>query len=795
MASLAATALGVPLVIYAGLGGRHGPENARHWMFALEGMRDFDQQLCEHGQHLVARVPSDPDQPSPVYALGLASALTVVDDFACPQSRGRYERLAPGEASPGVGVPVWAVDCACVVPLGTLGERPERAYKFRDKTRKARKRELGRAWPAFDLAAPAAREILRPGAVAAGAPNGHAARLDWDSCVGLADATDADLRAMVARARIAHAVLPVGDTRGGTAAGYQRWEAFKAAGLRSYHKKRNDAAIGPNGADGSRAAVSRMSAYLHYGMVSPFRLAREADAIRRDGSEGAEKYLDELLVWRELAQHWMHHGGRGDIHGVPAWARETLEKHEDDPRPVLHAKTTLERGETGDELWDLAQKSLIRHGELHNNLRMTWGKALLQWTRAHEVADRLEHLNNTYALDGSDPSSYGGLWWCLGLLDRPFEPEQPVIGSLRPRDTASHAGRLDMDGYRRVVGRHQPGRPERVAVIGAGVAGMTAARILADHGSSVTVFEKARGPGGRMSTRRSEHGCFDHGCAVFSAAPGSEFDAQRQRWTEVGLVEPVAMSEQGPDGSRGTEGANTLLKAFASDLAGALPAGSLPPNELRYQSRVASIERHQETRWMLRDDDGEAVGVFDAVIVTAPPPQAAELLRPIDAGAAERIAAIMAHAQWTAMVALAQPSGVEIDRLVFGGDEVLGKALRMPMREADTHERWVIHASAAWAAAHLEIEKDEAARHLWSVFADQLRARGGSIGEPAALMGHRWRYAFCEGEDFTEPIAPGLAVAGDWAWSIGDDDPRDLTQTGVERAWRSGCRAALLVSC
>ena len=74
-----------------------------------------------------------------------------------------------------------------------------------------------------------------------------------------------------------------------------------------------------------------MSAYLHFGMVSALRIAAEAE---RFGGPGAEKYLDELLVWREVAWHFCHH--RRDIDTVaslPEWAQETLAEHAADERP------------------------------------------------------------------------------------------------------------------------------------------------------------------------------------------------------------------------------------------------------------------------------------------------------------------------------------------------------------------------------------------------------------------------------------------------------------------------------
>ena len=65
-----------------------------------------------------------------------------------------------------------------------------------------------------------------------------------------------------------------------------------------------------------------MSAYLHYGMVSPMRIAREAAEIN---SAGIEKYLDELLIWRELAYAFCFHRADHDQwSALPEWAQVTL---------------------------------------------------------------------------------------------------------------------------------------------------------------------------------------------------------------------------------------------------------------------------------------------------------------------------------------------------------------------------------------------------------------------------------------------------------------------------------------
>ena len=128
-----------------------------------------------------------------------------------------------------------------------------------------------------------------------------------------------------------------------------------------------------------------------------------------------------------MPQHWM---------ALPRWARETLEDHEQDHRENRYHWHALRWAQTDDELWNLCQHSLNVHGELHNNLRMTWGKQIIQWTTPRKALLMVLDLNNRFALDGRDPSSYGGILWCFGLFDRPFtpskrfeepfDPEQPI---------------------------------------------------------------------------------------------------------------------------------------------------------------------------------------------------------------------------------------------------------------------------------------------------------------------------------------------------------------------------------
>ena len=125
---------------------------------------------------------------------------------------------------------------------------------------------------------------------------------------------------------------------------------------------------------------------------------------------------------------------------LPAWAQQTLAKHAEDPRAHVYSPEEWEAAATHDPLWNAAQTELVRTGTIHNYLRMLWGKKVIEWSRSPEEAYRtLVHLNNKYATDGRDPSSYTGILWCFGLFDRPWPPERPVLGTVRYMSSESAA--------------------------------------------------------------------------------------------------------------------------------------------------------------------------------------------------------------------------------------------------------------------------------------------------------------------------------------------------------------------
>ena len=165
--------------------------------------------------------------------------------------------------------------------------------------------------------------------------------------------------------------------------------------------------------------------------------------------ESSEAFLDELVTWRELGYNMAaHRPDYRDYASLPEWARSSLASHREDPRQYLYSVEQFEQAETHDPLWNAAQTQLREEGVIHNYLRMLWGKKILEWTKSpEEAAEVMIELNNRYALDGCDPNSYSGIYWCLGRYDRAWGPERPIFGKIRYMTSENTARKYSVRNY------------------------------------------------------------------------------------------------------------------------------------------------------------------------------------------------------------------------------------------------------------------------------------------------------------------------------------------------------------
>lgn len=321
-----------------------------------------------------------------------------------------------------------------------------------------------------------------------------------------------------------------------------------------------------------------------------------------------------------------------------------------------------------------------------------------------------------------------------------------------------------------------------VLIVGAGIAGLTAAKSLRAAGRNVLVLEKSRGLGGRAATRRWEGLPVDHGAQFFTArseAFRGQVDQWRQRgvcfeWSR-GLHQASAHGPREPQGdnfprSACSEGMTSLGRDFAGP----------DPSFILRESKVTVIRRHA-TGWDSATEDGRTLR-SRALLMTAPPPQAALLLETAAPQAATEVAAL----SMSPCLALA---------VRFPRREFPWRGIQAPEHPVvswighDTSKRHDLHPDSTvlviHASAHFSREKFAANER--EVSARLLETACGIAGidltAAAGFFLQRWRYALgSQAGGKSVRVVPGrfpLVLAGD-----------AIAGGKIEGAWLSGKAAA-----
>ncbi|MEQ6918710.1 NAD(P)/FAD-dependent oxidoreductase [Halomonas aquatica] len=339
-----------------------------------------------------------------------------------------------------------------------------------------------------------------------------------------------------------------------------------------------------------------------------------------------------------------------------------------------------------------------------------------------------------------------------------------------------------------------PHAPASTAIIGAGIAGIACGLALKAHNLPVRLFDKARSPGGRMSSRRLKDARVDLGAQFFSVRDPS-FHRQVIAWRKAGVVAswPDSLWEASESGwQRHQDDVERLI---------GVPRMSAVTRHLAEGLEVVSgtrIERLEPkgSQWWLVDQHDERHGPFDRVVIATPPPQSRALLLPHEPALADACEAIIQRPCWAAWACFDAPlpslPGVDDDwqavRLAADpGRSPAGDPLRFVSRndhKPGRHgqgESLSLLARLEWSEEHLDLDTETAARRLLDAFREHLPA-GVELPASTSLGAHLWRYAqpdvFAAGEavNLDHRRSPaGLALCGD-GWR----GPR------VEDAWLSG---------
>lgn len=410
-----ANELGLPVVAFFS-GVSNFPHGVlRGYIFLNEGLRDVEADLRERNVSFVLR--NAPHEDRLRFFADVDAAIVIGDENPMRVPEG-WRR----EVQAGLKVPYWTVDADVIVPTKRFDKAPYAAYTVRGK--------LWKMLPEYLEDSPdlrAEHAWRKPHGFLADDPSEDMTKgwKDLDRSVGKVALT------------------------GGAHAAHARLQHFLKYLFPLYAHQRNQP---------DQDGTSMLSPYLHFGHISPLRIYLEIEkavAANPKLRENADSFLDELVTWRELCIAWVKWDAKYDTPDTAEdWARKTVADHAHDPREQIYTLKQLERAETYDELWNAAQRQMVRDGWMHNMMRMYWAKKVLEWSPSNADAMKtLIYLNDKYFLDGRDPGGYAGIAWAIyGKFDRPWG-ERPVFGKIRYMSGASTGRKFNSKAY---IAQHPP---------------------------------------------------------------------------------------------------------------------------------------------------------------------------------------------------------------------------------------------------------------------------------------------------------------------------------------------------
>ncbi|MCQ6257450.1 NAD(P)/FAD-dependent oxidoreductase [Pseudomonas sp. Q11] len=316
-----------------------------------------------------------------------------------------------------------------------------------------------------------------------------------------------------------------------------------------------------------------------------------------------------------------------------------------------------------------------------------------------------------------------------------------------------------------------------IAIIGTGVAGLSAAQALTEAGHVVQLFDKSHGSGGRMSSKRSDAGALDMGAQYFTARD-RRFVMEVQRWQAKGwAAEWTPQLYHFKDGQL-SPSPDEQTRWVGTPRMSAITRALLGELQVQFSCRITEVYRGQE-HWHLQDAEGFTHGPFGQVVIATPAPQATALL-----AAVPKLAAVAAGVKmdptWAVALAFETPLDTSMEGC-FVQDSALDWLARnrsKPGRDSAL-DTWVLHATSDWSRQHIDMAKEAVIEHLHGAFAELLHS---AMPAPSFSVAHRWLYARPAGNHEWAALADadlGMYVCGDWCLS-----------GRVEGAWLSGQEAA-----
>lgn len=316
-----------------------------------------------------------------------------------------------------------------------------------------------------------------------------------------------------------------------------------------------------------------------------------------------------------------------------------------------------------------------------------------------------------------------------------------------------------------------------IAIIGTGIAGLSAAHALRDAGQEVQLFDKGHGSGGRMASKRTEAGALDLGAQYFTARDRRFLDAI-QKWRVQGWVaewDPALYQYR--DGEL-SPSPDEQPRWVGTPRMSAITRALLQDQTVTFSCRITEVYRGEQ-HWHLQDSEGQTYGPYSRVLIATPAPQAAALLASAPKLAAAA-ASIPMEPTWAVALGFAEPLQTPVQGCFVheGPLSWLACNRSKPGRDGQL-DTWVLHASSSWSKQNIDLPKESVIEHLLGAFAELI---GCAVHAPDFSLAHRWLYARpMEAHQFgaLADADLGIYACGDWCLS-----------GRVEGAWLSGLEAA-----
>ena len=396
----------LPLIVVYELLPNFTPTRSRIYKFMIDGLRQIENDLKALNIPFILIESST--EKSIIEFVNKYNVFTVVTDFL-PLKTSQHAR---DEIVNNINVPFYEVDTHNIVPCWVASNKAEYgAYTIRPKIMSVLDQYLT-DFPAL---------IIQPTKISDNLPENN-----WSL------ATENNVTSFTIPTKY---IPPSGSLKA-----QELLTRFITYKLNDYSQNHNN----PN-LDGQ----SNLSPYLHFGQISPQRVALEINSAANINPESKASFLEELIIRRELADNFCFYNSEYDnFEGFPQWAQKTLLAHNFDKREYFYGLSDFELGKTQDPLWNAAQSEMVKTGKMHGYMRMYWAKKIVEWTVSPREALQIAiSLNDKYSLDGTDPNGYTGIAWSIGgVHDKPWF-ERPIFGQVRYMSYNGCVAKFDINQY------------------------------------------------------------------------------------------------------------------------------------------------------------------------------------------------------------------------------------------------------------------------------------------------------------------------------------------------------------